>query len=118
MATATVGAQETPAPTIDPLGPQGDLRETIGNAVLACLEKNVSLLRSFVAGDTTDAEIEAMFARGSGVRLLAQDADPAIEDGMVTVEVSLDAGADEPVEREWELERGDDSLWRFTSVPD
>lgn len=114
----TVSIQDTPAPTIDPFGPQGNLRETIGNAVLACLEKNVTLLGSFVAGDVTDAETDALFARGSGVRLLAQDADPVIEDGMATVEVSLDVGGDEPLEREWELELGDDGLWRFTSLPD
>jgi hypothetical protein len=107
-----------PAPT--GIAPPGDPGVTVEQALLACREKNSAVLRSFVSGDVTDAEIEAMFVRGRDVRLLVQ-AEPETADASATVDVRLridrESGAEE-VERTWSLVRGDDGVWRFVALPD
>lgn len=98
----------------------GDPGVTVANVVQACREKDGERLRSFVAGRVSEAEIEALFARGSDVQLLSHTV-PEPEDGRATVTVRLrvrrDGGA-EDVERSWELERGADGVWRLTALPD
>ena len=65
-------------------------------------------------------EIEALFERGSDVRLKSQSV-PPVEDGRATVDVVIEitheAGV-ETVDRSWELERGADGVWRFAELPD
>lgn len=110
---------DTPAqPTV--IAPAGDPGVTVELAVQACREKNADRLRSFVAGDVDASQIEALFARGSDVVLLLRTP-PEIEDGHATVDVALEVTRErgpERVERTWELEQGDDGVWRFTSLPD
>ena len=116
--TAAIEDAATHAPT--GIAPGGDPTVTVEQAILACREKNAGVLRSFVGADVTDAEIEALFARGRDVRLLVQ-AEPVLDDSTASVDVRLhidrDAGFDE-VDRSWQLVRGDDGVWRFTSLPD
>ena len=114
--TATVVTVETPAPTS--LLVEGDPSDAVENAVGACAEKNGDLLRSLVAGDVSDAELDELFSRGSGVRLLTQDADPEITDGRVTIEVTLDVGGEEALARSWDLEEGAGGGWLFSALPD
>lgn len=115
-ATATVITVETPAPTS--ILVQGDPNDTVENAVGACAEKNGDLLRSLVAGNVSDADLDELFSRGSGVRLLTQDLDPEIEDGLVTIEVTLDVDGEEPLERSWDLEESAGGGWLFSALPD
>ena len=95
-----------------------DWEDTIEEAVNACREKDGAMLRTLLAVEVTDEDLEELFARGSGLRLLAQDEDPEIDAGRATIEVTLDVGATDPLERSWELEEGSDGVWRFTSLPD
>ncbi|MCH8065350.1 MAG: hypothetical protein IIC90_05940 [Chloroflexi bacterium] len=98
----------------------GDPSVSVRNAVIACREKNGELLRSLVAGEVTDEEIEALFERGVDVRLRGHT-DPPREGGRASVTVFLTITrltVVDDVEREWELERGDDGVWRFAELPD
>jgi hypothetical protein len=118
--TPTVALTEPPAPTPDDVLPAGDPGVTVANAVLACREKDGDRLGSFVAGAVTEEEIQALFGRGSDVRLFSQTV-PHAEDGRATVTVRLSVrrdGETELVERTWELEQGADGVWRFTALPD
>ncbi len=98
----------------------GDPGVTVQQAILACREKNAPLLRTFVSGEVTDEEIEALFARGRDVRLVAQR-EAQIEDGAAVVEVTIEVQRDDGVDTialPWELERGPDGVWRFVALPD
>ncbi len=102
------------------LSPAGDPGITVEQAIQACREKNSALLRSFVAGPISEEEIQALFARGSDVLLKGRTV-PEVEDGRAMVEVHLEVrrnGDAEMVDRDWELERGLDGIWRLTSLPD
>lgn len=100
--------------------PSGDAGAVVEQLVQACREKDAQLVRGFVAAPVSDAEIEALFARGDDVRLVLRT--PAeIEDGRATVEVRLEirrGGELDTVERVWQLVSGDDGVWRFTDLPD
>ena len=118
--TATVATIEVPTPTPRTLALTGEVSVTVENAVRACREKNAELLRSFVLDAVSVEEIEALFERGSDVRLKSQSV-PPVEDGRATVDVVIEitheAGV-ETVDRSWELERGADGVWRFAELPD
>ncbi len=108
------------APTPEDVLPVGDAGVTVENAIQACREKDGELLRSLVAAPVRDDEIQALFDRGSDVRL-ARRTPADTEDGRATVTVRLDIrrdGETERVERTWELEQGADGVWRFTALPD
>ena len=121
-----VAAPETPTASPPPVATPttvlvtGDPSVSVRNAVTACREKNGELLRSLVASEVTDEEIEALFDRGVDVRLRGHT-DPPAEGGRASVTVFLTiirlAEVDD-VEREWELERGIDGVWRFDELPD
>ncbi len=114
----TPSATSAPAatPTSTPI--LGEPKTIVETAVTACRRKDGELLASLVSGGVSDAEIEALFARGSDVRLRSftfptEDADT------VTVAVGLliqRTGGAVEVERMWELEQND-GVWRFTSLP-
>ncbi len=98
----------------------GDPSVSVRNAVIACREKNGDLLRSLVAGKVADEEIEALFERGVDVRLRGHT-DPPPDGGRASVTVFLTITRlteVDDVEREWELERGVDGVWRFAELPD
>lgn len=119
-ATPTLAATVARQPTPKPASPGGDPGVTVHNVVLACREKDGDLLRSFVATPVQERELQALFDRGSDVRLLSQTV-PEAEDGRVTVTVRLSvqrAGEEEVVERTWELEQGSDGVWRLAVLPD
>jgi hypothetical protein len=114
---ATVVEQPTPETTAPAVGDPG---VTVLNVVLACREKDGARLRSFVATPVSERELQALFGRGSDVRLLSQTV-PQAEDGRATVTVRLSVrgdGEEEIVERNWELEQGSDGVWRLTVLPD
>ena len=121
-----VAVPETPTASPPPVATPttvllaGDPSVSVRNAVTACREKNGELLRSLVANEVTDEEIEALFDRGVDVRLRGHT-DPPAEGGRASVTVFLTiirlAEVDD-VEREWELERGIDGVWRFDELPD
>lgn len=118
--TATVATIEDPTPTARSLVPTGEVSVTVVNAIRACREKNAELLRSFVLDAVSIEEIQALFDRGTDVRLLSQSV-PVVEDGRATVDVVIEIIHEfggEPVSRSWELERGVDGVWRFTELPD
>ncbi len=107
-------------PTANPAPPGGDPGVTVRNVVLACREKDGDRLRSFVAVPVPEQELEALFARGSDVRLLSQTV-PQTEDQQATVMVRLSVqrdGEEELVQRTWDLEQGTDGVWRLTALPD
>ena len=112
-AAVSTATPEEPAPT-------GNPGVTVENAIQACREKNGERLRSFVAEAVSDDELQALFSKGTDVRLASRT--PAIvEDGRASVAVRLDlrrGGELETVDRTWELERGSDGVWRFTTLPD
>lgn len=115
-------ASLTSTPTSAPAGdlPSGDPSVTVVNVVQACREKDSDRLRSFVAGTVADADVLALFDRGTDVRLESQTL-PEIEGGRATVAVRLEVRRDgevESVDRDWELQREDDGVWRLTSLPD
>ena len=106
------------SPTPDAAAPTGDPGVTVENVIQACREKDGARLRSFVAGPVSEEEIQALFERGTDVRLAGRTP-PRIDGGRATVEVRLQRdGEKELVERTWELEQGDDGVWRFTTLPD
>ncbi len=118
--TATVATIVVPTPTPRSLVPTGEVSVTVVNAVRACREKNAELLRSFVLAAVSIEEIEALFDRGTDVRLKSQTV-PPVEDGRVSVDVLLEITREAGVEsvgHSWELERGADGVWRFTELPD
>lgn len=118
--TPTVPATVVPSPTPEDILPAGDPGVTVRNVVLACREKDGDRLRSFVTRTVPEEDIQALFDRGSDVQLLSQTV-PRAEAGRASVAVRLRVRRDgevELVERTWELERGADGVWRFTSVPD
>ena len=118
--TATVAMVETPAPSPDGGLPPGDPGVTVENAIQACREKDGDLLRSLVIASVQDEEIQALFDRGTDVRL-ARRTPARVEDGRATVSVRLEVRRDgelETVDRTWELEQGADGVWRFTTLPD
>ena len=105
-------------PTLDAAAPAGDPGVTVENVIQACREKDSGRLRTFVAGAVSEEEIQALFRRGTDVRLAGRT-QPRIEGKRATVEVRLERdGEMELVERTWELERGADGVWRFTTLPD
>jgi hypothetical protein len=115
--TATV-APLAPSPTPTPVL-SSDLGRTIENAVLACREKDAVTLRSLIAADVTDQQIDALFALGRDVVLKSQT--PSINGDQASVIVGLlttrTTGA-ENVQRTWQLTQGPDGLWRFDALPD
>ena len=118
--TATVATIEVATPTPRTLALTGEVSVTVENAVRACREKNAELLRSFVLDAVSIEEIEALFERGTDVRLKSQSV-PPVEDGRATVDVLLEITREAGVEtvgRSWELERGTDGVWRFAKLPD
>ena len=118
--TATVATIVVPTPTPRSLVPTGEVSVTVENAIRACREKNAELLRSFVLDAVSLEEIEALFDRGTDVRLKSQSV-PPVEDGRATVDVLLEITREagiESVDRSWELERGVDGVWRFDKLPD
>ena len=119
-ATPTAQATAAPTPTTDQIVPAGDPAVTVENVVLACREKDVRRLQSFVAAAVSEEEVRALFALGTLERLAGRSP-PVIEDGRATVAVRLEVrrgGEPETVERTWELERGADGVWRLTALPD
>ena len=77
-------------------------------------------LRSFVSAPVPEAEVQALFASGSDVRLESQTL-PEVEDGRATVSVRLEVHRDgevESVERAWALNLDADGIWRFAALPD
>lgn len=118
--TPTVASTLVATPTPEAPDSLGDPGVTVEQAVQACREKDVDRLRSFIAGDESDQDIREMFDRGTDVRL-ASRTPPVVEDERATVAVRLEvrrSGELETVDRFWELERGSDGVWRFTSLPD
>ncbi len=120
--TATIvtpSAAQTPAATPTSTPVLGEPKTVVEIAVTACRRKDGELLASLVSGSVSDAELEALFARGNDVQLRSFTF-PQEEGTVVTVTVILqvqrDGGAEE-VERIWELEQQGD-IWRFTSLPD
>ncbi len=119
-ATPTTQPTAAPTPTSDQIVPGGDPAVTVENVVLACREKDVRRLQSFVAAAVSEEEVRALFALGTLERLAGRSP-PVIEDGRATVAVRLEVrrgGEPETVERTWELERGADGVWRLTALPD
>lgn len=119
-ATPTVQPPTAPTPTTDQIVPAGDPAVTVENVVLACREKDVRRLQSFVAAAVSEEEVRALFALGTLERLAGRS-EAIIEDGRATVDVRLEVrrgGEPETVERTWELERGVDGVWRLTALPD
>ena len=115
----TPGATSTPAATPTPTPVLGEPKTIVETAVTACRRKDGELLASLVSGGVSDAELAALFARGSDVRLRSFTF-PLEEGSTVTVAVGLliqRTGGAEEVERMWELEQQGD-VWRFTSLPD
>jgi hypothetical protein len=110
-------ANPTPIVTFAPSGDPGAVVEQL---VLACREKDVRLVRSFLVTPVSEAEIEALFALGDDVVLRLRA--PAEFDGdRASVDVRLEirrGGQIDTVERTWRLARGDDGIWRFTDLPD
>lgn len=98
----------------------GDPAAAVENAVLACREKDAERLRTFIAVPVSDQAIQALFARGTDVRLASRT--PALtDDGRASVDVRLEIhreGAVDNVQRTWQLARGADGIWRFTELPD
>ena len=120
QATPTVQPTAAPTPTSDQIVLAGDPAVTVENVVLACREKDVRRLQSFVAAAVSEEEVLALFALGTLERLAGRSP-PVIEDGRATVAVRLEVrrgGEPETVERTWELERGADGVWRLTALPD
>ena len=118
--TPAVTVLETNVPPAPEAARASDPAVTVENAVQACREKNDTMLRGFVAGDVPDAEIEALFARGTDVLLTGRSV-PEIDGDSATVEVMLEIHRDteiEDVQRSWQLDRGDDGVWRFPELPD
>jgi hypothetical protein len=93
---------------------------TVVNVVQACREKDADRLRSFIASPVSEAEVQALFALGTDVRLESQTL-PEVADGRATVSVRLEVHRDgqvESVEREWTLHLDGDGVWRFAALPD
>ena len=108
------------ASPVDNVSPAGDPGVTVENAIQACREKDGARLRSFVAGPVSEDELQALLRRGTDVRLVSRTP-PVVDDGRATVTVRLALqrdGESENVERTWALERGDDGVWRFTTLPE
>ncbi len=100
--------------------PSGDPGVTVVNAVQACREKDADRLRSFVAGAVADADVQALFARGTDVRLESQTL-PQLAGDRATVAVRLEVRRDgevETVDRTWALTRSADGVWRLLALPD
>ena len=116
---ATPSATSAPAATPTPTPVLGEPKTIVEIAVTACRRKDGELLASLVSGSVSDAELEALFGRGSDVQLRSFTF-PQEEGTVVSVTVGLliqrEGGADE-VERVWVLEQTGD-VWRFTSLPD
>jgi len=118
--TASAPLETTASPSPPALAPSGDPGVTVENAVQACREKNIDLLRTFVAGTVSEADADALFARGDDVRLALRQ-QSVIDGDRASVQVSLEIqrnGATETVARSWNLERGADGVWRFLELPD
>lgn len=118
--TPTVPATPAVTPSPESPSPPGDPGVTVEQAIQACREKDGDRLRSFIADEVSEEAIQELFERGTDVRLAGRTP-PAIEDGRAIVAVRLEvrrSGELETVDRVWELERGSDGVWRFTSLPD
>jgi hypothetical protein len=124
------GSGDTDAPTAAPsviasptapgVSTLGDPGLTVRNVVQACREKDAELIQSYVVGDVPLSEVLTLFARGSDVQLLSQTVPDAPADTTtitVRLRIRRESGSEE-VERDWELVRGDDGLWRLTALPD
>ncbi|MGB2693735.1 MAG: hypothetical protein WBD55_00945 [Dehalococcoidia bacterium] len=105
----------TPAPA-----QAGDPATTVENVIQACREKDGGRLRTFIANDVSEADIQALFARGTDVRLVGR-APAAIEADAAAVDVRLEItreGKTETVDDIWDLELGADGVWRLVGLPD
>ena len=93
-------------------------RIAVETAIRACREKDGDALAGLVLGGAAQADIDAMFALGSDVRLLVfsiPDEAGDVVETTVTLAVQRPTGAEE-VERTWELQRTPEG-WLFTSLP-
>ena len=114
----TAATLPRPSPSATPAA--GEPSVTVENAVSACREKDADMLRSLITVQATEAEVQALFARGSDV-LLKRRSDAAVDGESATVDVSLEIHRDgdvETVERTWTLARGADGNWRLAALPD
>ncbi len=115
--TATVAP---PAPSATPTPVlSSDLGRTIENVVLACREKDAVTLRSLIAGNVAQQQIDALFALGRDVVLKSQT--PSMDGDQASVSVALEitrATGSENVERTWQLTQGPGGLWRLDALPD
>jgi hypothetical protein len=112
-------APSTPASTPTATPVLGSPKTIVETAVTACRQQDGELLVSLVSSSVSDADLEALFARGRDVQLRSFTF-PSEDGDLVTVTVGLliqrETGTVE-VERVWELEQVED-VWRFTSLPD
>jgi hypothetical protein len=118
-ATPAVTVVETMPVAVTLVPSAGDPGITVEQAVRACQEKNAELMRNFIAHGVPIEEIEAAFATEAEVRLSSRTL-PAIEGDSASIDVVLEvtlAGEMGVVEDTWELERGEDGIWRLTALP-
>jgi len=96
-----------------------DPSATVADAIVACREKDAAKLRTLVAAPVTDAQIDALFARGNDVLLKSQTPSTNGDQASVTAELEIhrDSGT-EAIERTWTLARGADGVWRLNALPD
>ncbi len=115
----TPSATSAPAATPTSTPVLGEPKTIVEIAVTACRRKDGELLASLVSGGVSDAEVAALFSRGSDVQLRSftfPTDDDSIANVVVVLQIQRTSGAEE-VERMWELEQQGD-VWRFTSLPD
>jgi hypothetical protein len=118
------------SPTADATAPQpgGQPRVSVDNVILACREQDAAAVRQFITEDVraevTDEQIEEMFGGGTDVRAVSQSTETQTVNGVgtatvtVRLEVTHDDGETETIDREWQLEREGDGVWRFTALPE
>lgn len=127
--TATLPSASAGSPTAESTAPQpgGQPEVSVDNVILACREQDAEAVRQFIIEDVrseiTDEQIEEMFGGGADVRAVSQSTETQTVNGVgtatvsVRLEVTRDGGT-ETIDREWQLEREDDGVWRFTELPE
>ena len=109
-------AASSPTPLV---AARNDPGAIVSAAVQACREKDVQRLSGLVVPSVSDADIAAMYARGTDVQLLSQSVPDAGGDS-VSIDVGLritSEGGEAVVHRTWDLRRGGDRVWRLTELP-